>query len=147
MSKNIQRYFEDVTEGMELEPTSNTPTTTQLFNYSAISRNGHRIHYEEKYAHGDRLPTVLVQGPLQGAQLSAYINDWMGDKGFLKKFGFSCRGIAMPGDTLTIKGRVKKAYKQDGNCAVDLDVWEENAEGEVLVPSTATVYLPSRQVA
>ncbi|MBT4521144.1 MAG: acyl dehydratase [Halieaceae bacterium] len=144
MSKNIQRFIEDIEVGMELEPTFNTPTTTQLFNYSAVSRNGHRIHYEEKFAHGDRLPAVLVQGPLQGAQLSAYICDWMGDAGFVKKYGFSCRGIAMPGETLTIKGRVKRTFEEDGNHAVELEVWEENGEGEKLVPATATVYLPSR---
>ena len=143
-SKNHQRYIDDVTKGMELESRSSTPTTVQLFQYSAVSRNGHRIHYEEKYAHGDRLPAVLVQGPLQGAQLEAYVCDWMGDDGFMKKFGFSCRGIAMPGQVLTIKGRVTKVYEDGDNNAVDLEIWEENGEGEKLVPGSATVYLPSR---
>ena len=63
MNEAQSRYFEDVCEGMELAPLTKTVTTTQMFLYSAITRNPHRIHYDEKFAHSEGLPTVLVQGP------------------------------------------------------------------------------------
>ncbi len=144
MNEAKSRYFEDVCEGMELTPLTKTVTTTQMFLYSAITRNPHRIHYDEKFAHSEGLPTVLVQGPLQGAQLSAYVTDWMGASGFLKKFSYSNRGMALAGQSLTLRGKVVKKYELEGRPAVDLEVWEESATGDLLVPATATVFLPSR---
>lgn len=138
------RYYEDVQEGMELAPVTKTVTTTQMFLYSAITRNPHRIHYDEKFAHSEGLPTVLVHGPLQGAQLSTYVTDWMGPGGFLKKFSYSNRGMALPGQPLTLRGKVARRYQVDDHPAVDLELWEENAAGDLLVPASATVLLPSR---
>ncbi|MDY0067226.1 MAG: MaoC/PaaZ C-terminal domain-containing protein [Steroidobacteraceae bacterium] len=138
------RYFEDVHEGMELPAMTKVVSTTQMFLYSAVTRNAHRIHYDQNYAHTERLPTILVHGPLQGAQLSAFVTAWMGAGGFLKKFAYSNRGMAFPGEPLTFKGRVVKKHHLDGRPAVDLEVWEENAKGERLAPATATVLLPSR---
>jgi len=144
MSKTQALFYEDLEVGTELPALTKTPTTAQLFMFSAVTRNGHRIHYDQEFAKRDGLPTVLVQGPLQGAQLAAFVTSWMGDGGFLKKFSYSSRGIAMPGQALTMKGRVLKKYEQDGNFAVDLEIWEENEAGDKLVPAEATVFLPSR---
>lgn len=144
MQTRQDRYYEDVHEGMEIAPVTRTVTTTQMFLYSAVTRNAHRIHYEEKFAHAEGLPAVLVQGPLQGAQLSAYVTDWMGPQGFLKRFSYANRGMALPGQPLTLKGRISRKYESDGRHAVDLEVWEENASGDMLVPAKATVLLPSR---
>ena len=144
MQARQERYYEDVHEGMEIAPVSRTVTTKQMFLYSAVTRNAHRIHYEEKFAHAEGLPAVLVQGPLQGAQLSAYVTDWMGPQGFLKRFSYANRGMALPDQALTLKGRVTRKYESDGRPAVDLEVWEENASGDMLVPAKATVFLPSR---
>ncbi len=140
-------YYEDVNDSAELAPVTKTVTTTQMFLYSAVTRNAHRIHYEEKFAHAEGLPTILVQGPLQGAQLSAYVSDWMGAGGFLKKFSYSNRGMALPNQPLTMRGKVVRKHCHDGRPAVDLELREENAAGDLLVSGTATVLLPSRPVA
>lgn len=145
MSQMKQMYFEDVDEGTELPPLTKTPSTTQMFLFSAVTRNAHRIHYEKDFAASEGLPNVLVHGPLQGAMLSAFVTTWMGDAGFLKRFAYSNRGMATPGEPLTFKGRVKKKFQADGRHAVELEVWEENARGEVLAPGQAVVYLPSRR--
>lgn len=147
MNAPAQRYFEDVEEGMELAPLTRTVSTTQMFLYSAVTRNAHRIHYEERFAQSEGLPKVLVQGPLQGAQLSAYVTDWMGALGFLRKFSYSNRGMALPGQALTLRGKVVRKHRLDARPAVDLEVWEENADGQLLVPALATVLLPSRVAA
>lgn len=144
MNEPQPRYYEDVSEGMELPPVTKTVTSTQMFLYSAITRNTHRIHYDEKFAHSEGLPTVLVQGPLQGAQLSAYVCDWMGPGAFLKKFSYSNRGMALPGQLLTLRGKVTRKYRWDDRFAVDLELREDNAAGDLLVPASATVLLPSR---
>lgn len=41
------------------------PSTTMLFRYSAVTFNGHRIHYDEPYATGvEGYPGLVVHGPM-----------------------------------------------------------------------------------
>lgn len=41
------------------------PTTTLLFRYSAVTFNGHRIHYDQDYARQEEgYPALVVHGPL-----------------------------------------------------------------------------------
>jgi 3-methylfumaryl-CoA hydratase len=43
-----------------------TPTPTLLFRYSAMTFNGHRIHYDEPYARlVEHYPGLVVHGPMQ----------------------------------------------------------------------------------
>lgn len=46
------------------------PDTVLLFRYSALTMNGHRIHYDRPYATGEEgYPALVVHGPLQAALL------------------------------------------------------------------------------
>lgn len=40
------------------------PDSVQLFRYSALTFNGHRIHYERDYAREEGYPGLVVHGPL-----------------------------------------------------------------------------------
>ena len=42
-------------------------TPTLLFRFSAITFNGHRIHYDTPYAHEEGYPGLVVHGPMQAA--------------------------------------------------------------------------------
>lgn len=141
---DTQRYFEDIEEGMELPPRDRTVSTTQLFLYSAVTRNPHRIHYDREFAATEDHPNVLVHGPLHGAMLATYVTDWAGPHGRLRRLAYQNRGRATPDDTLVFKGRVTRAYREDGRGMVELDVWEEIANGQVTVPGSAVVELPLR---
>ena len=41
-----------------------TPDPVQLFRYSALTFNGHRIHYDRDYAREEGYPGLVVHGPL-----------------------------------------------------------------------------------
>ncbi len=46
------------------------PDTVLLFRYSALTMNGHRIHYDLPYAQGEEAyPALVVHGPLQATLL------------------------------------------------------------------------------
>lgn len=54
-------------------------TTTQLFRYSAITFNGHRIHYDRAYAREvEGYPGLVVHGPLQTTMLHRFATDLRG---------------------------------------------------------------------
>lgn len=145
MSQRPQRYWEDVKEGQPLPTLVKQPGTVQLAMYSAITGIFHRIHYDAPYAkEHDGLPGVLVHGPLHGAFICQVVTDWMGPRGFLKKIGWTNRGMAVAGERLTCKGVVSKTYVQDGERLVECELWDENERGDKLAIGAAIVRLPSR---
>ena len=60
------------------------------------------------------------------------------------KIGVSYRGMHLPGEDITCKGKVVNKYVKDGKNIVECNVWAENPEEDVTVPGTALVSLPSR---
>ena len=47
------------------------PDSVLLFRYSALTMNGHRIHYDRPYAMGEEAyPALVVHGPLQATLLA-----------------------------------------------------------------------------
>jgi 3-methylfumaryl-CoA hydratase len=58
-----------------------TPDTVTLFRYSALTFNGHRIHYDRPYATGEEgYPGLVVHGPLTATLLSELCRRSSGDR-------------------------------------------------------------------
>lgn len=137
-------YWEDVTEGQEIPPLVKHPTTQQLVKYAGASGDFYQIHYDKDFALKNGLPGVIIHGALKNAWLGQLITDWIGEYGTLKKLSCQYRGMDVPGDTITAKGRVTRKYVQDGQHYVECEIWIENGKGERTTPGSATVILPSR---
>lgn len=70
---------------------SMTAQSPLLFRYSALTFNGHRIHYDRRYVtEVEGYPGLIVQGPLQAALLLYYASELRGAPP--KRFGF--RGLS-----------------------------------------------------
>ena len=139
-----QRYFNDVQVGDELPPAHESASEPQLFLFSAATNNPHRIHYDLPFARSEGHPALLVHGPLQSAWMAKTLTNWAGPHGRLVRIATQNRGSAYPGEQLTFSGRVIDKHEEGGQCLVDLDVWEQKADGTVIMPGTATVSLPRR---
>jgi hydroxyacyl-ACP dehydratase HTD2-like protein with hotdog domain len=137
-------FFEDVEEGLDLPPLVKQPSAVDLFRYSAATWNPHRIHYDKGWAQYEGYPDVLVQAHLHGAYLTQMVMDWIGPGGTLRRLSWINRRFAVPGDTLTCKGRVTRRYVADGQHHVECEIWEENQNGDICAPGTALVVLPER---
>ena len=140
-----QIYFEDLAVGDELPEVVETVDEVQMFFFSAATNNGHRIHYDDPYTKNvEGRPTILTHGPLQAALLAKTVTDWAGPAGRLRRFKIQNRGNAFPHEKLTYGGIVTDMREEDGVGLVDLDIFERNEKGDVLVPGSATVSLPRR---
>jgi acyl dehydratase len=139
-----QLHFEDVAEGMSLPPLAKETYYMQLVEYASASRDFYIIHHDRDYAKGVGLPDVIIQGSLKAAFLGQVVTNWMGQWGTLKRFAVQYRGIDVPGNPLTAKGVVTKAYTRDGERYVECDLWLENIQGEHTTKGTALVALPAR---
>jgi hydroxyacyl-ACP dehydratase HTD2-like protein with hotdog domain len=139
MSAN-ELFFEDVKVGAAVTPLVTHPTTAQLFRFSAVTWNAHRIHYDKPYAMTEGYPDVLVQAHLHGSFLLQMMADWAGPRGRVTNFRWQNRGIAIPGDTLTCTGKVISA--KDG--VVECEIEERNQKNELCASGLARAQLPRR---
>ncbi len=138
------RFFEDVKAGATLGPLVKRPTTVQLFRFSAVTNNAHRIHYDKPYAISEGYPDVLVQSHLHGCFLVQTVMNWAGPRARLRRFRWENRRFAVPGDVLTCSGFVVRTDLIDGCGYVECELAEHNQDGELCVPGWAAVELPLR---
>lgn len=145
MMATTQRFFEDVAVGAALTPLVKHPTTAELFRFSAVTWNSHRIHYDQSYALSEGYPGVLVQSHLHGCFLAQTVTDWAGPDARLVGFRWHNRAIAIAGDALTCTGKVVKAELREGLGYVECDLVERNQRGELCAPGWARVQMPRRR--
>lgn len=131
--------YDEIEIGYQLPKLIKKPTYIQLFRYSAVTWNTHRIHYDQAYAREEGYPDVLVQSHLHGAFLTQLCTDWMGIKGELSSFSVSVKRYAIPGDTLTCNGVVIKKDEKNGEGFVTVDLEEVNQRDEVCTIGNAVI--------
>jgi len=129
----------NLTVGQELPELVKHPTTRQLVQYAGAQGDFYEIHYDQAYAQGVALPGVILHGLLKAAFLGQLVTDWLGDRGQLKTFEVSYRGIDVPGRPYRCRGRVTKV---DGD-QVELEVWGEDPDGRRTTVGSATVEMKS----
>lgn len=139
-----QIYWEDVLEDQQLPDYSIGPiTTTHIFRWSAAIENWHRIHYDKDFAVGhDQLPDVLMQGSWKQSIIPQYLKDWVLPEGWVWKASFQHRAMLVPGDLLTVWGRVVRKYEAADLGYIDLEVGIKNQSNTESCPGFATVLLP-----
>ncbi|WP_159998512.1 MaoC family dehydratase N-terminal domain-containing protein [Roseomonas sp. 18066] len=81
------------------------PDAVQLFRYSALTGNGHRIHYDIPYVTGvEGYPGLVVHGPLQATWLAQHALDVAGPGARLAKFSYRGQRPAIGGNALHLFG-------------------------------------------
>lgn len=104
----------------ESEALAFNPTT--LFRYSALTFNGHRIHYDRDYATGvEGYAGLVVHGPLLAQHLMLFAERTLGP---LKSFGF--RALAPLMDFETAKA-----------CRAGDEFWIEGPDGRLCLTAQA----------
>ncbi len=123
--------------GDEIPELVKHPTTRQLVQYAGAQGDFYEIHYDQDFARSVGLPGVILHGLLKAAFLGELVMDWLGERGTLKAFEVSYRGIDQPGRPYRCRGRVTKV---DGDEAA-LEVWGEDSDGNRTTVGSATVLL------
>lgn len=105
------------------------PDAVMLFRYSALTSNGHRIHYDQPYATGEEgYPGLVVHGPLVATLLQGFAISCQPGK---RLTGFTFRGVA---PLFVDEPFCLQAAPGDGA----LSVWARGAEGALAMTADAT---------
>ncbi|MGE4340788.1 MAG: MaoC family dehydratase N-terminal domain-containing protein [Pigmentiphaga sp.] len=105
------------------------PDTTLLFRYSALTFNGHRIHYDQPYARNEEgYLGLVVHGPLTATLLQQFALEHGGGRA-LATFDF--RGVSplFVGRPFKLEGR----QAQDGG----LTLWARGPDGDLAMSASA----------
>jgi 3-methylfumaryl-CoA hydratase len=106
------------------------PDNVMLFRYSALTFNGHRIHYDKDYAIGEEhYPGLVVHGPLQATLLLDLCRHNAGSP--LKTFEYRAQHPMFAGHAFTTNGVFDAA-------ASKADVWTADDAGQYAMRGTAT---------
>ncbi|MDO9402621.1 MAG: MaoC family dehydratase N-terminal domain-containing protein [Polaromonas sp.] len=109
-----------------------TPDDVLLFRYSALTFNGHRIHYDRRYVTGvEGYPGLIVHGPLIATLLLELLRDQLPGAQVLQ---FQFRALKPVFDTGPFKVHGKPAA--DGKT---VELWTEDSEGWLTMQATATL--------
>lgn len=104
-------------------------SATLLFRYSALTFNGHRIHYDLPYAtEVEHYPGLVFHGPLQATLLHRLAAEISGAP--LKSFDYRSVAPLFAGGTVSIHA----AERQDG-----IDLWVADGGHRPTMKATATV--------
>ena len=117
---------------------------TRMVQQVSGTQDFYPIHHDRDFARSGGHPDIFVNTAFTRAALCRLLTDWAGPAGFVKRLGFQMRRYHLVGDTIYVRGKVVKKYRQDGVGAVDLEIWAENAREGIATPGTATVHLPLR---
>jgi hydroxyacyl-ACP dehydratase HTD2-like protein with hotdog domain len=120
-----------------------TPTRVQLFRFSAVSWNSHRIHYDQEYARAEGFPDVVVQSTLHGEVFARTVLRWAGPGAVLRRVEWRNRATAYADVPLTCSGQVSSVREADGGHLLELALTGTAADGTVCATGTAEVHVPS----
>jgi len=106
-----------------------TPDPVLLFRYSALTFNGHRIHYDRSYVtEVEGYPGLIVHGPLIATLLVDLLRRQR-PEAVVRRFGFIARSPLFDGHAFDVCGRF------DGERSVVL--WARNHQGALAMQASA----------
>jgi len=134
-------YYQALQLGDELPSWQNPPfDRLQIVRYAGASGDLNPLYFDEPFARSSGFRSVLVPGALALGALTQMVNEWL--KGpCLRRLHVKFLKIIWPGEQLTCRGRVVARHREGGDYLVDLDLWMENPEGEMMVRGNGTVSL------
>lgn len=143
MSETIL-YFENVKEGDDAPSWAlENVTRTHFVKYAGASGDFNPMHHDDTVAQAIGYPSVFGHGMFTAGVMSGYVTRMIGGVANLRKFSTQFRGQVWPGDTITFTARITRAYAENGENRVDMDLAATNQGGKAIILGAATAALAS----
>jgi len=135
--------WEDVAEGEELAPLAFPLTVYRLVMAAGANRDFNAIHHNSEYTKATGAPEMYANNFLLQGMWERAVRARIGLGGVIRRLsGFRMRVFNTVGDTVTVKGRVRRTWMEGGEGFVEFEVWSENAHGVSVGPGTVVATMP-----
>lgn len=143
----MQLYYEDIIEGSSIPSKSWGPLTNMdMIRFGSALDSYGEIHQDYDWCIEHGFDNVLLSGPFKQALICSWLDEVVGDIGYIKKIEVSHRGINYVNETLTASGTFTKTYTHEGNGFVECDIAITNENGLVSCPGKATILVPMKEM-
>lgn len=139
MSTYQSPTFESVNVGDELPPLVVPLTRTLIVSTAIASRDYFDAHHDPAMAEQRGSKDIFMNILTSNGFVGRFITDWAGSDAFLKRVSIRLGTQNLPGDTMTLTGRV--TAKNDADGSVDIELAGANSMGDH-VTGTVKVLLP-----
>jgi acyl dehydratase len=134
-------YYQSLQVGDEV-PSFQTPPIDrlQISRYVGAAGDFNPLYIDEPFARSAGFRSVIVPGALAFGALAQMIAEWL--KGpSLRRLHARYLKLVWPGDVLTCRGRVTGRRREGSDYLIDVDLWIENQEGEMVTRGSGTAAL------
>jgi acyl dehydratase len=140
-----QRLWDDVEEGDLLETLSFPLTVYRLVMAAGANRDFNAIHHNADHARATGAPDMYANNLFLQGMWERCVRDYIGLAGVIRKLGgFRMRIFNTVGDTVLVKGRVLRKWRDPGNGQgwVEFEIWSENSAGISVGPGRMLATMP-----
>lgn len=143
-----QRHWDDVVEGEALESLAFPLTVYRLVMAAGANRDFNSIHHNSEVARATGAPEMYANNFLLQGMWERTVRQYIGEAGVIRRLaGFQMRIFNTVGDTVVVKGRVERKWREDDLGFVEFAMWSENAKGVSVGPGRMVATLPLRAAA
>lgn len=131
--------------GDELPSLSKPPIDrVQIARWAGVLNDFNPMNLDDACAQAEGMPGVFVNPQIPMAFASELAAEWLAD-GHLKRLAVRFLKLVWPGDRLTFHGRLlRREVDEQGQTCVEVDLWGENQEGEVILKGVCLGILMGR---
>ncbi len=144
---SAQRYWDDVNEGDDVGEVQFPLTIQRMVMAAGANRDFNAIHHSTYAAQAGGAPDMYAMNYFHHGMWERLVREYIGLAGGIKQIGpFRMRIFSPVGDTVVVRGKVVRKYREANEALVELELQSLLAtSGNVSVgPGPVTVILPTR---
>jgi acyl dehydratase len=114
----------------------------QISQFAAAANDFNPMHVDEMLAKANGYHGVCAHSQLASSYIEEMLRKFA-DNMKIFNIEVTFHKLIWPGDALTSKGVVSKLYEEDGQFKMDIELWTENQNQDVVLKGTAVCVLES----
>lgn len=134
-------YWDTIEVGDPVTPLTKPPVTrVQIAKFAGAAQDYSPLHIDDDFAKSAGYGGVFAHGAITLGFAVESISRWA-ENGRLLAASATFQKLVWPGDILTAKGVVVNRYEHNGEFRIDVDVWAENQNHDIVMKGQITVVL------
>ncbi|MDP2340803.1 MAG: MaoC/PaaZ C-terminal domain-containing protein [Deltaproteobacteria bacterium] len=136
-----QLYWDTIELGDPVTPLSKPAVTrVQIAKFAGASQDWSPLHIDDDFAKSAGYGSVFAHGATSLGFAIEAVQKWL-ENGRVLMSTSTFQKLVWPGDILTAKGVVVNRYEKNGEPRIDVDVWAENQNHDIVMKGQVTCLL------
>lgn len=140
-----QRTWDEVAENQPIDAIEFPLSIVRLVIAAGANRDFNSIHHDCEFARATGAPDMYANHAFLQGMWERSARRFIGLEGVIRRFSdFQMRQFNTPGETVVVRGRVRRKWKESGLGFVELEIWSETSRGVSVGPGRIVATMPTR---